>query len=62
MIFKTFCCVHDFAFKDDIVHLPLCDRHSVIVHLVLCELLILNANDDIYEYFLFVHAQLLVPI
>ena len=37
--------IFDFDLKDDIIHLPLCDRHSVIVHLVLCELFILNTNE-----------------
>ena len=36
---------HDQDLTDDIIYLPLCHSHSVIVHFILCELFILNTKQ-----------------
>ena len=37
--------------KDDIIYLPLCHSHSVIVHFILCELFILNTNKILQTFY-----------
>ena len=42
---------HDQDLTDDIIYLPLCHSHSVIVHFVLCELFILNTNNVLQTFY-----------